>query len=262
MLRYEIYHASFREVLKAHHHDGPGSLVHEMPSELEEGLADELTLATRAAHRRVADSYVRDFGGFGTGLSVLAVDPDAASVDDGYPLHHLTRHLDHAGAHHDMHQLLAASHVTADSLVSNVWFAAHDYADCVSSYLEDLSQARQASAHATNRSVSRKHIAPTLGTEVRYALMAASILSRTNRISPSLLKQLIDAGVWSTLRGLDHARRLANPANRFHALMAVYASSQDPTNLAEALAAASAITSDLFCAQALTALVRQQPLAI
>lgn len=40
--RYEIYHASFREVFKAHHYDGPEASADEMPGELEE-LADELT---------------------------------------------------------------------------------------------------------------------------------------------------------------------------------------------------------------------------
>ena len=257
--QYEIYHASFREVLKARDHDGPGAPGDEVPGGLEE-LADELTQAAQAAHCRAADAYLIGFGGLDTGLSLLAADPGAAAIDDGYPLRHLARHLDHAGRHRDLHQLLAASRAAAGERVSNVWFAAHDYADCVSSYLDDLTRARQASARATDRSVARNQLAPTLGTEVRYALMAASIHSRTTSIPPDLLELLIAVGVWSPARGLDHARRLTNPASRFQALMTVHTSgTHDSTSLAEALAAATTIRDDYARARALTGLAPHLP---
>ena len=230
VLRYEIYHASFREVLKASHRDDSGQPGSELPDEVQ-NLSDELAQATLAAHCRIADSYLRGFGGLEAGLSVLAADPDAAGIDDGYPLYHLARHLDHSDRYQDMHQLLVTSRVAADGRVGNLWFAAHDFADCVSSYLDDLMRARQASARATDLAVARKQPAPTLGTEVRYALMTASILSRTTSVSSGLLKQLVATGVWSSLRGLDHARRLADPDDRFQALMAVYAGSQDSVSL-------------------------------
>jgi hypothetical protein len=259
VLRYEIYHASFREVLKARYRDDLETPDGDVPGELEE-LADELTQAAAAAHCRIADTYLRGFGGLAAGLPLLAADPGAAGIDDGYPLRHLVRHLDHAGRHQDMHRLLAASHPAAGGGVSNVWFSAHDYADCVSSYLDDLTRARQASARATDRSVARRLPAPTLGTEIRYALMAASILSRTTRISPGLLELLITTGVWSAPRGLDHARRLPDPADRFQALMAVYASrSHGSASLAEALAAATAITDDSHRARALGDLAPHLP---
>ena len=140
-----------------------------------------------------------------------------------------------------------------------MWFAAHDYADCVSSYLDDLTRARQTSMRATDQAVGRNQPAPTLGTEIRYALMAASILSRTVSISPDLLDLLIAASVWSPERGLDHARRLTNPASRFRALMTVHTSSQDSASVAEALAAAAAITGDAARARALTELAPHLP---
>jgi hypothetical protein len=201
-LRYEIYHASFREVLKALPSERPEEASGGLSYELE-ALADELQQATLSGHDRVADSYLAYFGGLDAGLPVLAREPAAAGIDDGYPLRHLARHLHHAGRVAELHRLLAVAHSGSRGGEVNVWFAAHDYADCLASYLEDLERAQNNSAAATDEALAKRQVAASLGTEVGYALMAASITSRAARISPQLLDLLVRSGRWSPGRGRD-----------------------------------------------------------
>ena len=112
---------------------------------------------------------------------MLAKQPAAASIDDGYPLRHLARHLHHAGRDADLHRLLATANTESSGHEVNVWFTAHDHADRLASYLDDLARARNNSATATDHALARHQPASSLGTEIRYALMAASIASRAAR---------------------------------------------------------------------------------
>ena len=260
-LRYEIYHASFRQVLKAGEGGKLVSAGAALPDELE-ALTDDLRDATALAHHRIADIYLNAFGGLDSGLPALAADPTAASADDGYPLRHLARHLHHAGQTDDLHQLLATSKPLVNGRDASVWFAAHDTAACLVSYLDDLARARGIAAIANDKAMSQGLFAPALGTEIRYALMTASIASRAAHISPELLSQLVSEGIWSPDRGLDHARRLADPASRCHALMAVHpkvSTACRVTIIAEALDAASAISDSTDQAFALASLAPALP---
>ena len=245
-LRYEIYHASFRQVLKALPGERSLDPGEERPYELQ-ALADELREATVAAHGRIADTYLSCFGGLAAELPMLASNPGTASIDDGYPLRHLARHLLHARRAADLHRLLGVAHPVSSGREDNVWFAAHDHADCLVSYLDDLARARQAAAAATDQALTRHQPGPALGAEIRYALMASSIASRAAGISAELLGLLIRTGMWSPGRGLDHARSLNEPSDRFDALIAVHLyvnADEQPVVIAEALAAATAITDE------------------
>ncbi|MGH3188757.1 MAG: hypothetical protein ACRDOL_16110 [Streptosporangiaceae bacterium] len=260
-LRYEIHHPSLREIIKDSHHDRPLALQAEGPSELE-ALSDELRRATVAAHARVADSYLTGFGGLAADLPLLGGNPFAASIDDGYPLRHLARHLVHAGRLAELHRLLMTAHHVTGSLQVNTWFAAHDSANCLTSYLDDLARARDSYAALTNQALTVRQPAPTLGTEIRYALMAASITSRTNGIPDLLLEQLMDTGMWSLSRGLDHARRLTRNVDRVDALLTIYKAvnaDEKPPVADEAVAAATAIASHIDRAAKLTVLARHLP---
>ena len=259
-LRYEIYHASFRELLNGSAGDWPGS-----PSD--QGyelvvLAGELGQATAAAHFRISNIYLERFGGLDAGLPVLAADPAAAGIDGGYPLRHLARHLCAAGRAQDLHSLLAAGHPAGGDRAVNTWFAAHDYADTVTGYLADIALARADSAAAADRDLSAGHPAPALGMEIRYALIAASIASMAGKIPADLLGHLIRMKVWSPRRGLDHARRIVDSRSRLDALLAVCGqldAEDQPPVLAQALAAATAITDDFARAQALTGIAPHLP---
>jgi hypothetical protein len=174
----------------------------------------------------------------------------------------LAHHLEHAGRQADLHRLLAAGQPAARDGQVNVWFAAHDRADCVSSYLDDLDRAGRNSAMTTSRALERGQSAASLGMEIRYALMAASIASRTAGIPAGLLKQVIGSGLWTPARGLDHARRLADPRSRLDALVIVhrYLDVDEQSGVAvEALAAATAINDDSDRAQALGSLADRLP---
>src|ERR1035441_4906836 len=255
-LRYEIYHASFREMLNATDDYGLASGSKQPYDQV--ALADELHGAAAAAHARIANTYLGYFGGLDAGLPVLSRDPEAADVDHGYPLRHLAYHLSHAGKQADLHRLLAADGLGSGDRRVNVWFTAHEHADCIISYLDDLARARNHSASESQLAVSRNWPAPTLGTEIRYALMAASISSQTVSISAALLEQLIQIGMWSPARGLDHGRRLSHPASRADALIAVYRfldGRQRKAVIAEALAATTAIADDWARGDALTRLL-------
>jgi hypothetical protein len=260
-LRYEIYHASFRQVLEALPGEQSPDPGEERPYELQ-ALADELREATVAAHGRIADTYLSCFGGLAAELPVLAKNPGTTGMDDGYPLRHLARHLLHARRDTDLHRLLGVAHPVSSGREDNVWFAAHDHADCLVSYLDDLARARQAAAAATDQARTRHQPGPAIGTEIRYALMASSIASRAAGISAKLLGWLIRTGLWSPRRGLDHARSLNEPSDRFDALIAVHSyvnADEQSAVIAEALAAATAITDERFRAWTLTGLAEYLP---
>jgi hypothetical protein len=255
-LVYDIYHASFREVLRGDRPAGTDGA----PSD--DILAGELRQATLAAHRRIADRYLELFGGLDAGLQVLAADPGRAGVDGGYPLRHLIRHLGQGERTADLYRVLVAEHPAGDGRFVNVWYAAQDHADCIARYLEDLRRAGQVSAAATDAELGRRRPAPTLGQEIRCALMAASITSRTNNISAGLLRQAVSTGLWSPSRGLDYARRLPDTQGRIDALVAVHtflAPEQRSEALGEALAAANAVTDDTRRAWALISVVPVLP---
>src|SRR5262249_13772726 len=147
------------------------------PYELQ-ALADELREATVAAHGRIADTYLSCFGGLVAELPVLARNPGTAGIDGGYPLRHLVRHLLHARRAADLYRLLGVAHRVGSGREDNVWFAAHDHADCLVSYMDDLARTRQAAAAAPDQALTRRQPGPALGAEIRYALMASSIASR------------------------------------------------------------------------------------
>jgi hypothetical protein len=260
-LRYEIYHASFRELLNPRRDAPPAESSDQDPYELVV-LADELQQAAVTAHNSISDTYLTCFGGLDAGLPRLAADPSAADIDGGYPLRHLARHLSHAGRSADLHALLAAEHPAGSDRVVNTWFTAHDHADSITSYLEDLAQARRDSATATDQAVARHLPAESIGMEIRYALMASSITSRAGGVSAELLELLIRTGMWSPERGLDHARRLSEPVDRMQALIAVHSHVAEAVRLVifeEALAAAEVITANHLRVDAFTDLAFRAP---
>ena len=255
-LRYEIYHASFREVLNPGPEDTADLSANQPAYELI-ALSDELRQAAASAHNRICDTYLASFGGLDAGVPVLAAEPGAAAIDGCYPLRHLTRHLEHACRMADIDALLAVEHLSDETRTVNTWFAASDQGDSIVSYLADLARAWNGSAAATDRAVARRLPAASLGMEVRYALMAASMASLTGGISAGLVGQLVRAGMWSSQRGLDHARRIADPRIRLDTLLSLYDQVDAElqfTVLTQALNAATSVASDLMRAQALAEL--------
>ena len=101
---YRFYHASLREFF--------GGAIDTAHLEwTEQTFVAELAEATRQAHARIADVFVRRWGGWDAGLPALQTLPglaDAAGggLDGSYGLRHLTAHLEGAGRIADLHRLL------------------------------------------------------------------------------------------------------------------------------------------------------------
>lgn len=214
--RYELYHATargfFGGVLERVHDDGLKVLA--------AGLAESVA----RAHLRISEHYVREFGGFDGGggqepLALLAGDPSLASMDGGYPLRHLTHHMILARWSAGLRQLLRAESPAGDRQARNIWFAAHEYAGPLDTYLDDVDRARREAGRRADEALRRRLPAVELAEELRYGLMTASVASHTDSVGPELLGQLVERGVWTAEHGLAHARRLSDPGDRFRALL-------------------------------------------
>ena len=214
--RYEIYHASLQEFLHGRFPNSVGQ-----GDELQK-LAMDLRQAATAAHGRIADQFLSDFGGLATGLPRLAADPSLADAHGGYGLRHLAVHLTEAGRGPDLHRLLGCEY-EASGRKANLWYDLHHRTGTVDAYLEDVGRARRDAEAATDNMVTNGRPAAALGLEVRYALMTATVHSITNRIWPDLLVALVEGDAWSIEQALAHAHRLQGPAERFKALMALRA---------------------------------------
>ena len=218
--RFELYHASLREMLTGQQADGANWPDHLL------ALNDEFRQASADAHSQIADTYLHDFGGLDRGLPALASEPAMAQADDGYPLRHLARHLLLAGRIADLHALLAAARADPGAPPANVWFEAHDRAYGQATYLDDLDRARDIAADQVSQDMARGALATTLGAELRYRLMAASVVSHGAEVPDVILQRLLNTGTWSVARALDHAHRLTNLVRRAEAI-AVIAPFQD-----------------------------------
>lgn len=249
---FEIYHASLREVLRG-----------TVPSE-SDGLplenAHELRTSNHAANSRIADRYIALFGGLG--LVELGVDLRICLTDGGYPLRHLARHLRLAHRATDLSRLLLAERPTGADRAVNIWHAAQDGFGSAGHYLDDLYQARELAAESTDKRGVPHETAPSLGLDVTFALMAASILSRTKYVPPILVGRAVETGLWPPARSLDHARRMPGPRDRVETLVAVspYLETEQRTSvLAEALSSALEIRDGTPRVSALTLVAAHLP---
>jgi hypothetical protein len=136
---------------------------------------------------------------------------------DGYSLRHLGHHLCLAGRAAELHKLLALEQSAAGSRAVNIWFAAHEQAADIQSYLSDLSLALADAAASTDRHLADHRSPEALGQEIRYLLIAGTIASRASNITADLLGMTVSAGLWSPGRALDHARLLTSASDRIQA---------------------------------------------
>jgi hypothetical protein len=247
---------------------------------------DELAVAARQAHARIADWYLRKWGGLrprnGVPLPRLNPAPELTDTDDRYGIAFLMMHL--AGAEQDdhLHNLLALSRLddpsrgpgtsgwrrklaqfgrrTDDTSKHtepyNLWFALHARAGEVREYLRQVDLAWQ---RAQDRS--------QVGLQVRYALHHASVNSVAESLPPPLLRALVDRNLWRWSRAVAFATRIPDAARRALAYAELADSNQalEPfrTHLLEdALAAADAIGDAPTRTDTLIALLRRLPDAL
>lgn len=183
---FALYHAGLREFLTGVR---PGDDAQEQDWQ----WWDTLSSAATAAHDRVASHYL-------------------TAANGGYPLRHLASHLVAAGREEDLHRLLRAD--DPDRPGPPAWFTAHDHADTIDDFLSDIALARDLHARETDRALAAGQPAPTLCDEAHYDLVVASVISRTNAISPELVAALVSGGVWTKARATAHALRLPTATAR------------------------------------------------
>src|SRR5664280_1978519 len=233
----------------------------------ERPLIRQLRQALQDRHSRIADRYLSAWGGLASDLSGLQ-EPAAGQLDDGYGLRHLADHLHAAGRQLDLHRLLACQRIqpAADPGISprhvNVWFTARDRAGDLAGYLRDVQQAWKAATAATRREVSSGGSPAGLGLEIRYALIASSMVSLAVALPIPLITALTERRLWPPAQALAYSRQLPDPGQRTSALAALrplLPPDQQHPVLAEALAAARQISPEYRRAQVLAALAPQLP---
>jgi hypothetical protein len=234
-LRYAIYHASFREALTARPYDHitePSNA----PPELE-ALADEMRPAIISAHSRIVDGYLSRLGN--PELDDRDRITELGELDDGYALRWLAFHLICADRDDDLHRLLARS-----SQGHNVLFEVHVEAGDPAGYVRDVTLARQST--------------PRLALQLRYAIMEASIASRSTMLPPVLLSELVRRRVWTPSRALNLVEQMTDERSQVQALSAI-AAHLPSEELAQAMTLAVGVQDRKERADALVALIPRAP---
>lgn len=195
--RFSVRHPSLREYLAGKPADGDTGADGELAdvTSLRVRLAD----ACQDAHHRICDRYLTAWGCLHRNLPDLEAAPNLGSMDGGYALRWLMTHLLAAGREAELHRLLACG-----PRERNVWFDAHDRAGDVDGYLRDVGRARKA--------------AQRLDTQLRYALVEASIASLSTTLPPALIGELVTRGLWTPWRAFSLIERMADEQQQAQAL--------------------------------------------
>jgi truncated hemoglobin YjbI len=174
-------------------------------------------------------------------------------TDEGYGLRHLGAHLLAGGETETLRRLLTLEHEGR-----NLWFTVQEGERQSAVFLEDVRRLWAWARTEDARAAAQGNKAPHLGTEIRCALIEASLHSLAGNIPPALLAALVEKGVWTPAQGLAYARQVPDPWQRAEALEKL--APHLPENLlAQALAAAREIRDVPVRAWALAALAPHLP---
>ncbi len=212
--RYRLHHASFREFLAGDSLAGAAG---------GDGLRAELREAVRRAHERIADRYLRAWGGLTAGLPALASAPSLALDDDGYGLRYLCYNLESAGRSDDLHRLLACETPPSEAggRARNVWQLTHERCGTIDGYLADVARARRLSEELTDLEIEAGRPAGSIGREVRYALITASVATQANNVPVELMRALLAYRPWTPRQALTQVRQLAGREDRVRGYAAI-----------------------------------------
>jgi hypothetical protein len=223
---YTLYHASLRDFIT-------GDVARETLSVSGGYLVDELKDRTREAHNCILEYYRKQCDGDWPKL-----------VDDDYARRRLAAHLAGAGRHEELFALVAQS---------NAWAEARYRKDeSYAEYLIDLDLAWQWAEGAQTWNIGR---------QIRCALIESSLHSLAGNLSPELLFQVVEAGLWSAARALTHIPQIPDERQRAEALTKIGPLLPDSLK-AEAMQAARAIMDEYGRARALSGLAPHLPEAL
>jgi hypothetical protein len=185
-----------------------------------------------------------------------------------YDLRHLAFHLEESNRAADLHDLLQleivadepsrtgspASDLSEHGRLSravrkqvsaiNAWHEAKERLGDTEGYLSDIDRSWRLASRDAGLQIERDGRSAHVAQEVRCALLVTSVNSLARSIPPALMVGLCNAGLWTHVQALGHARQLPHPGLRSEALAllaAVFPESQRAELLHLAQAAAREI---------------------
>ncbi|WP_375472038.1 hypothetical protein [uncultured Nostoc sp.] len=179
--------------------------------------------------------------------------------NDGYIHQNLVWHLEKAQRIEEIYQLLREESQTS----SNGWFEAREKLGQAGGYITDISRAWELAEANWTESI----LPQVVGLQCRYALITASLNSLAGNLPAELLVALVKNNFWTPEQGLAYALQNPEPKQKVNSLTELV--NYLPPNLQKlalqkALAAAKAIQSEDYRAEALSALasgLSQMPVA-
>ncbi|MGK7886830.1 MAG: NB-ARC domain-containing protein [Crocosphaera sp.] len=133
--------------------------------------------------------------------------------DDGYIHFYLAWHIEKTACEEQLHKLLQEE--TEEG--KNGWYQAREKLGQVTGYLGDVNRAWKLAEEAFTKDQSVKSI----GLQIRYALITASLNSIADNITPELLGALVKQKVWTVDQGLAYARQKTQSDEKSLALASI-----------------------------------------
>lgn len=122
-----------------------------------------------------------------------------------YATHNLAFHLHASGEYERLHDLVCKP----------TWVHQHEeLTGGFATFLEDLTLANQVVEDVGRAEVANGKSFSSLDRQIRYALMSATIISVSGRLTPQLVYQLVRHGVWSLTQGYEYTRLPLNPTDQ------------------------------------------------
>jgi hypothetical protein len=146
--------------------------------------------------------------------------------NDSYIHSHLLWHLEKSGESESIHHLLSQSN--ADG--RNAWFVARDQLGQSAGYLDDIRTGFRLNNDDDNFSIAR---------QCQYGLVTASLHDLAESVSSDVLLLLVQRGIWSAEKALDHISRLSRTRRRGESLRALFRALTESPN-ADAIKSESA----------------------
>lgn len=229
----------------------------------------------RSLHSSLASNILDGWEGWDHDLSGLRSSL-LTEPTERYGVLNLTAHLKAADRDGDVHRLLAvesraAAVIGRPSRVENTWYAAHERIGETAAYSADVLLAGNLAKSSADRALTAAEPTAGIGSEIRYALISASISSIAAGIPRPLIVALVADGRWTARQGLEQAQLLPTAEEKARTLVDLLghlsqarraeAAAEPPSwtadIAAEARAAAEAISEPSLRASILTALAVQ-----
>src|SRR5215211_4342295 len=187
----------------------------------------------QALHARLATAFLATWGGLKQGLTTLWESP-LADTAERYGVLNLVSHMRSANQENDIHRLLTLSSPAGTipdrpTLAENLWYAMHDRIGETAPYLGDVDVAWSLAKASTDRASVTEELGRSIGLEVRYALITASVASIAASIPSELLVALVQNRHWTAKQGLTYARQIPSAEVRARTLASLLAILDDQT---------------------------------